>query len=330
MTKKIVFLGTGGTIAGTSSSASDNVGYKAAQVSVAQLLLDIPGLDVALDGHTLVSEQVAQVNSKDMGWAQWSALAFRAAHYLALPDVAGLVITHGTDTLEETAYFLSCVLPVDLLASKPVVLTCAMRPATSLVSDGPQNMRDAVVVTRAEAAGGVLVVCAGTIHSARDVQKVHPYRPDAFGSGDAGPLGFVEEGVVRWVHRCPENELVGLFPAAERLRNAVWPRVEIVMSYAGATGTTVRALCGASVDGTAPVRGIVVAGTGNGTVHEDLEAALLEMQSQGVRVVRASRCAFGRVVEGESRISRLPHSNGLPPLKARVALMLDLMMQEDS
>jgi len=329
MTKKIVFLGTGGTIAGTSRNASDNVGYKAAQVSVAQLLLDIPGLDVALDGHTLVSEQVAQVNSKDMGWAQWSALAFRAAHYLALPYVAGLVITHGTDTLEETAYFLSCVLPSGLLASKPVVLTCAMRPATSLSPDGPQNMRDAVVVARAEAARGVLVVCAGTIHSARDVQKVHTYRLDAFGSGDAGPLGFVEEGVVRWVHRCTQNEPVGLFPFTERLRNAVWPRVEIIMSYAGATGSTARALCAASVDGAAPVRGIVVAGTGNGTVHEDLEVALLEMQSQGIRVVRASRCAFGRVVEGELMTSGLPHSNGLPPLKARVALMLDLMMRED-
>jgi L-asparaginase len=329
MTKKIVFLGMGGTIAGTANSASDNVGYKAAQLSVAQLLLDIPGLDMALDGHTLVSEQVAQLNSKDMGWAQWSALALRAGHYLALPDMAGLVITHGTDTLEETAYFLSCVLPADLLASKPVVLTCAMRPATSLAPDGPQNMRDAVVVTRAEAARGVLVVCAGTIHSARDVQKVHTYRPDAFSSGDVGPLGFVEEGVVRWVHRCPEAGSAGFFAAVERMRNPAWPRVEIIMSYAGATGATVRALCAASVGGAAPVRGIVVAGTGNGTVHEDLEVALLEMQSQGIRVVRASRCAFGRVVEGESMTSGLPHSNGLPPLKARVALMLDLMMQDE-
>ncbi len=329
MTKKIVFLGTGGTIAGTASNASDNVGYTAAQLSVAQLLVDIPGMDMALDGHAVVSEQVAQVNSKDMGWAQWSALAFRAAHYLALPDVAGLVITHGTDTLEETAYFLSCVLPADLLASKRVVLTCAMRPATSLAPDGPQNMRDAVVVTRAAAARGVLVVCAGTIHSAREVQKVHPYRPDAFGSGDAGPLGFVEEGVVRWVHRCPENEAAGLFPSVERLRNDVWPRVEIIMSYAGATGATVRALCSAPAGGAAPVRGIVVAGTGNGTVHEDLEAALIEMQSQSIRVVRASRCPFGRVVEGASMTSGLPHSNGLPPLKARVALMLDLMMQDE-
>lgn len=329
MTKKIVFLGMGGTIAGTANSALDNVGYKAAQLSVAQLLLDIPGMDMALDGHTLVSEQVAQLNSKDMGWAHWSALALRASYYLALPDVAGLVITHGTDTLEETAYFLSCVLPADLLALKPVVLTCAMRPATSLAPDGPQNMRDAVVVTRAEAARGVLVVCAGTIHSARDVQKVHPYRPDAFGSGDAGPLGFVEEGIVRWMHRCPENEPAGLFTATERLRDAVWPRVEIIMSYAGAVGATVRALCSAPAGGAAPVRGIVVAGTGNGTVHEDLEVALIEMQSQGIQVVRASRCAYGRVVEGESMTSGLPHSNGLPPLKARVALMLELMMQDE-
>ncbi|MFZ3129117.1 MAG: asparaginase domain-containing protein, partial [Rhodoferax sp.] len=100
MLKKIVVLGMGGTIAGTAASAADNVGYQAAQLGVEQLLSALPTLQATLAGHAPVVEQVAQVDSKDMGWPQWRALAFRVAHYLALPEVCGLVITHGTDTLE--------------------------------------------------------------------------------------------------------------------------------------------------------------------------------------------------------------------------------------
>lgn len=325
MLKKIVFLGMGGTIAGTAASAADNVGYRAAQLGVEQLLSALPALHATLADHTLVAEQVAQVDSKDMGWPQWCALASKAAHYLALPDVSGLVITHGTDTLEETAFFLSQVLPVEALAHKPVVLTCAMRPATSLTPDGPQNLLDAAVLARTQDARGVLAVCAGTVHVARDVQKVHPYRLDAFASGDAGPVGYVEEGRVRWVHPCPEAFAVPARIGVEQLSVENWPQVEIVMSYVGATGATVRALCACAVDGGMPVRGIVVAGTGNGTVHHDLEAALQEAQRQGVRVVRATRCAQGQVVQGAGPHTGLPHSEGLSPVKARIALMLDLL-----
>ncbi len=142
--KKVVVLGTGGTIAGRASCASDNIGYTAAQVGVADLLASVPGLDAVLAGHRLHSEQVAQVDSKDMGFALWQALASRISDHLAQPDVTGVVITHGTDTLEETAYFLHAVLPLALQNSKPVVLTCAMRPATALSPDGPQNLLDAV------------------------------------------------------------------------------------------------------------------------------------------------------------------------------------------
>lgn len=328
MLKKIVVLGMGGTIAGTAGSAADNVGYQAAQLGVEQLLSALPTLQATLADHVPVVEQVAQVDSKDMGWPQWRALAYRAAHYLALPEVRGLVITHGTDTLEETAFFLSRVLPLEGLAHKPVVLTCAMRPATSLAPDGPQNLLDAVVLARTPHARGVLVVCAGTVHAAHDVQKVHPYRLDAFASGDAGPLGYVEEGRVRWVHPCPPAVPAPVRPPIELLSAERWPRVEIVMNYAGATGATVRALCSPALDGGMPVRGIVVAATGNGTVHHDLEAALREVQHQGVRVVRATRCAQGQVVPGTGPGAGLPHSEGLPPVKARIALMLDLLASE--
>ncbi len=324
MLKKMVFLGTGGTIAGTAAQASDNVGYTAAQVGVGQLLQAIPGLQQVLGTHVFQAEQVAQVDSKDMGWAQWRVLAERIQRYLAQPEVQSIVVTHGTDTLEETAFFLSCVLPKTLLAQKPVVLTCAMRPASSLAPDGPQNVLDAVAVARSAEAQGVLAVCAGTVHSARDVQKIHPYRLNAFDSGDAGPLAYVEEGRVRWLHACPHSEvsMPDSLPAA--LARDSWPRVEIVTSYAGATGATVRALCAAPVGSGLALHGIVVAGTGNGTIHQDLELALREAQAQGVRVLRSTRCAYGGVVTGTAD-GAFQDSLGLSPVKARVALMLQLM-----
>jgi L-asparaginase len=194
LAEKVVVLGTGGTIAGRATSASDNIGYTAAEVGVAELSSAIPGLAVALSGCALVTEQVAQVDSKDMSVAVWQTLAARVSQHLAEPDVVGVVVTHGTDTLEETAFFLQAVLPAALLANKPVVLTCAMRPATSLAPDGPQNVLDAICVATADSACGVVVVCAGTIHGAVDVQKGHTYRVDAFNSGDAGALGYIEEG----------------------------------------------------------------------------------------------------------------------------------------
>ncbi|HSO44928.1 MAG TPA: asparaginase, partial [Rhodoferax sp.] len=201
--KTIVVLGTGGTIAGTAATASDNIGYRAAQVGVAQLMAGVPGMSEVLEGHALVCEQVAQIDSKDMSFAIWSALALRVQHHLAQDHVAGIVITHGTDTLEETAFFLHALLPAALQLHKPVVLTCAMRPATSLNPDGPQNLLDAVAVARTVGACSVMAVCAGVVHSALAVQKVHVYRPDAFSSGDAGPLGFVEEGRLRQVKNWP-------------------------------------------------------------------------------------------------------------------------------
>ncbi len=324
MSKKIVFLGTGGTIAGTSDQAGDNVGYTAAQVGVGQLLLAIPRLQSALGDLNFHSEQVCQVDSKDMGWTQWRVLADRITHYLAEPTVGSVVVTHGTDTLEETAFFLSRVVSQTLLASKPVVLTCAMRPASSMSPDGPQNVLDAVAVARSNQARGVLAVCAGKVHSSGDVQKIHPYQLNAFDSGDAGPLAYVEEGRVRWVHACPLADGAAPALSAAVLAQKTWPRVEIVMSYAGATGDTVRALCAAVGAAAQPVRGIVVAGTGNGTIHHDLELALQEAQAQGVRVLRSTRCVYGKLVAGGSA-EGFDDARGLSPVKARIALMLELM-----
>ena len=322
--EKIVVLGTGGTIAGLASRPSDNLAYAAAQLPVADLLQDVQGMAGVLTGRVLVSEQVAQLDSKDMTFAVWQQLAMRVGHHLAQHDVRGVVITHGTDTLEETAYFLLSVLPVAALTGKPVVLTCAMRPASALTPDGPQNLLDAVAVACAPGACGVLVVCAGVLHRALDVQKVHPYRLDAFGSGDAGPLGYVEEGAVRLVKNWPEA-LVGAGEFAIKSVASVmrWPRVELVLSHACASGAVVDALVAPGDPNLEPLRGLVVAGTGNGSLHQNLEAALLRAQAGGVHIRRATRCPLGRVLPTPGQ--HLPDSAGLSPVKARIALMLSLL-----
>ena len=213
----IVILGTGGTIAGTARSASDGVGYTAAQLRVEDLLTAVP----ALAGRRLEAHQVAQLDSKDMDFATWQRLAATVQQHLARPEVAGIVVTHGTDTLEETAYLLHRV----LAPTKPVVLTAAMRPATALAPDGPQNLSDAVRVAATPGAAGVVLAFAGRVHDAVQVRKTHSYRVDTFESVDGALVARVEEGVVRRVGCWPAGEALGLdriAAAADR-----WPRVDI-------------------------------------------------------------------------------------------------------
>ncbi len=308
-TPVVVILGTGGTIAGTSSNASDNVGYTAAQLTAADLVQAIP----ALSAFNLEVQQVAQLDSKDMSFSVWRALALRCAHHLARAEVAGIVITHGTDTLEETAYFLHRV----LRANKPVVLTAAMRPATSNQADGPQNLLDSVALALTTDACGVMALVAGAVHGAVDVRKVHTYRLDAFTSGDSGALACVEEGAVRQLRAWPESapvfaelQLADALP----LLDAAWPQVHIVSSHAGATALPVQALVAAGV------QGLVVSATGNGTVHHAVEAALIQAQLAGVKVLRATRCSDGRII-GDGATT-LPSAGALNAVKARVELIL--------
>ena len=312
--KKIVILGTGGTIAGRSNTAADNIGYTPGQVSIEQLVQGIPGLST-LDN--LVIEQIAQIDSKDISFCTWAYLAKRVLHYLVQENVQGVVITHGTDTLEETAYFLHAVLG----QIKPTVLTCAMRPATALCPDGPQNLIDAVTVAMQVNAQGVVAVCAGVVHSAENIQKVHTYRLDPYSSGDAGPIGYVEQNALRLVKNWPAVHGFSTFNAIKNIAllngGNAWPQVEIVMSYAGANGAVVDGLLAMGV------QGLVVAGTGNGTVHHELEAALLKAQAAGVSIVRATRCVNGHVISKTE--DAFESSQGLSPVKARIALMLGLL-----
>lgn len=304
----IVILGTGGTIAGTAKTASDGVGYTAAQLRVEDLLTAVP----ALAGRRLEAHQVAQLDSKDMDFATWQRLAAAVQEHLPRPEVGGIVITHGTDTLEETAYFLQRV----LAPTKPVVLTAAMRPATALAPDGPQNLFDAVQVAATPEAVGVVVAFAGRVHDASQVRKTHSYRVDAFESVDGALVARVEEGVVRQLGRWPTGEALGLARIASAVER--WPRVEIVLNHVGADGGVVRALLARGVDG------LVAAGTGNGTLSHGLDAALRDAEARGVKVHRSTRCDAGPVMDLPGL---LPSAGALSPVKARIELILALLAE---
>jgi len=306
----IVILGTGGTIAGVAPEGQSDLAYQAAQVSVGALVSAVPELtDVPLE-----TEQVAQVDSKDMTHAIWQTLAQRVQHHLQRDDVSGVVIAHGTDTMEETAYLLQRV----LAPKKPVVLTGAMRPASSRQADGPDNLVNAVAVAQESGAHGVLVVMAGTVHGAADVRKAHPHKLDAFSSGDVGPLArFEDDGRLRRLRAWPSVE--GLGVAVLDADPASWPVVEIVTSHAGSSGVLIDALARGGA------KGIVIAATGNGTVHEAIERALLDAAWAGLSVLRATRCGEGAILEAGESNGAQPSSGALTPAKARVELMLRLM-----
>jgi L-asparaginase len=303
----IVLLATGGTIAGTAASSSDATGYVAGQLSAQQLLSAVP----SLAGRARFEvQQVCNIDSKDMSPAIWCDLAQRAAAALARADVAACLITHGTDTLEETATFLQLV----HASSKPLVLTAAMRPATHSHADGPGNLSDAVTVAlNAGAYGqGVLCVLAGQAHAARDIRKVQTLALAAFTSGDLAPLATVNGSAVHWQRSAEQTAPVPIPPWQTSPTST--PRVDIVMSYAGADGCALDACVAAGA------RGIVVAGTGNGTVTQALQAAMDSAVAAGVRVVLASRVTAGPVTPR----AEVEVSGDLTAAKARVRLMVEL------
>jgi L-asparaginase len=310
----VVILGTGGTIAGTGDDPSRSWHYRAAQLSVAQLVAAVPEWGEV----PLQAVQVAQVDSKDMSWAVWQQLGLALSAQLARDDVAGVVITHGTDTLEETAYLLHRL--VD--GRKPVVLTAAMRPASASDADGPTNLRDAVEVVKEAARrglGGVVAVLHGRIWSGAHVRKAHSCQLDAFDGGGQAPLATLgPEG--QWLSAAdawPASGHVGWQVLAQAA-----PRVEIMHSHADADGWLLdAALAHALQHG--PLAGVVLACTGHGTLHHGLDAAVGRAAGLGVTVWRSTRVARGGVQPREGDV--LPACGELTPAQARVALMLYLL-----
>jgi L-asparaginase len=315
--KKIVVLATGGTIAGLASSVSRPQQYKAGLVPVASLLSAVPKEFIDQFQLTVAAEQIAQIDSKDMQETVWIALAKRLWHHLNQADVDGVVITHGSDTLEETAYFLQAVFQ----PKKPVVLTCAMRPANAPDADGPANLRDALLVAANADLHGVLVVCGGSVHAGHRLQKIQSHDLKPFVSLD-GPLARVVEGKLQTLRPFPCTEYPWPLPKApEVLQTQDWPRVELVLNHAGAQGENVRDMLRSS----RPPKGLVMAGTGNGTVHQGLERALKEAQTQGVRVLRTTRCALGQVQALPDDV--FASVSDMTPVQARVGLQLALLKE---
>lgn len=314
----VVILGTGGTIAGTGPDPDAPWRYTAAQLSIGQLVSAVP----ELAGVPLEARQVAQVDSKDMGWSVWQDLGRALATELARDEVDGVVVTHGTDTLEETALLLHHLVDIP----KPVVLTAAMRPATAVDADGPGNLRDAVGLVRAAAAQGrhgVVAVLAGRAWAAADVRKAHSHALDAFDGGGVKPLaethadGEWPQTLTAWPPALAQGWAC-LAPVRP-------PRVEVVSSHADADGWLVDALLAHS-QVAAPaerLRGLVVAATGHGTVHQGLEAALRRAEQAGVVVWRSSRTAQGGVLAREG--DHWPAAGTVTAAQARVALVLSLL-----
>ena len=317
MKPKICILTTGGTIAGAAARSDALTGYRAGALGANELLAAVPEI---ADVCAIESEEVAAIDSKDMTETVWLHLAARIKAVL-VAGAAGVVVTHGTDTLEETAYFLQLVVK----SEKPVVLTGAMRPATALSADGPLNLLDAVrLAASPEAHGqGALVVLNGEIHSARDVQKVHTTAVQAFVSPDVGALGRMEDGTPHFRRRVltrrtreSEFDLAGV---------TALPYVPILYGHAGADA---RLACAAIESGAA---GIVHAGTGNGSIHEALLATLADAAGKGIGVVRASRTGAGAVRFAESAYADAGFidADTLPPAKARILLALALLRTND-
>jgi len=320
----ILLLGTGGTIAAHADSPAQTVGYRAGQIGIQDLLHALPD-DAALP--FVQARQVAQIDSKDIDWAFWRMLLHECMQALDDARIAAIVITHGSDTIEETAWLLHQVLSAHQPAHKPVVLTCAMRPPTALLADGAQNLRDALLFA-ASGAAGVWVVAAGEVHAAARVQKAHPYRLHALRSLETGPAAVLEDGRVRWlvapVPATPDASYAAPpLPLLLTLPALAW--VEILHSGALASGAAVQALAAAGV------RGLIVAGSGNATLHQALQEALLRAQARGVRVWRSTRCPEGLAVAANP--ASTPQDTApenalpliaLPPAQARIAMMLAL------
>jgi L-asparaginase len=314
----VVVLATGGTIAGAAKS-NVTAGYSSGQVGVKELLDAVPE---AKKFARLTGEQISNIGSQDMNDEVWLKLATRINELLARPDVSSVVITHGTDTIEETAYFLNLVIK----STKPVVLTASMRPSTALSADGPLNFFNAVAVAanRQSAGHGVMVVVNDWIHGASSLTKTSTTAVQTFLSPLSGLLGTVTYGDVEWF-RAPvgKNTTSSEFSVQS---TTVLPRVDIIMATENMDGALIDAAVAAGA------RGIVIAGVGNGNMTAPALAALAAQAQRGIVCVRSTRVTTGEVgrnVEVKDDSLHLVASLGLNPQKARVLLRLALLRTAD-
>ena len=314
----IVVLATGGTIAG--AAASDvQAGYTSGQVGVEQLLAAVPQ---AKKLATLRGEQISNIGSQDMNDEVWLKLGRRVNELAAMSNVAGIVITHGTDTIEETAYFLNLIVK----SNKPVVLTAAMRPSTALSADGPLNFYNAVAVAaNKEAVGrGVLVVVNDWIHGASSLTKTSTTAVQTFMSPVRGLIGTVAYGNAEFYRGPVGRNTVDSDFSLDGV--TALPRVDIIMAYENMDGALIDAAAAAGA------KGIVIAGVGNGNLTAAAVKALSAQAKKGIVCVRSSRVVtglVGRNVELDDDALGFVASMELNPQKARVLLRLALTKTTD-
>lgn len=310
----VTILATGGTIAGTGATSTTTVGYTAATVGVQRLIQAVPELAKVAN---VSGEQIFQIASENMGNEHWLTLAKRVNALLAQKNVDGIVITHGTDTLEETAYFLNLVVK----SSKPVVLVGAMRPSTAISADGPANLYNAVLLAASpEAAGkGVLVALNDQIHAGRDVSKSNTTLVDTFRTPELGMLGYFQGGKAFFYRQAVRKHTVDTEFDVSAL-NAL-PQVDVAYAHANVGPVAVDAFVAAGA------KGIIHAGVGNGSLPAKVRPALSNARSKGVIIVRSSRVGQGILARnGEANDDELDFvvADTLNPQKARILLMLAL------
>jgi glutamin-(asparagin-)ase len=316
----VVVIATGGTIAGAGASAAASATYQASKVPVDKLIAGVPELkDVA----NVRGEQVFQTASESFTNEHLMQLGKRVSALTKQPDVDGIVITHGTDTLEETAYFLNLVIRSD----KPIVLVGSLRPSTSMSADGMLNLYDAVVVAGAKDSRGkgVLVSMNDEIHTGRDVTKIVNIKTEAFKS-PWGPLGMVVEGKTYWFRAPAKRHTIQSEFDVDRI-TALAP-VEIVYGY----GNMTDAATGILVEKGA--KALIHAGTGNGSVSNRVVPSLVELRKKGVQIIRSSRVMGGGFV---IRNAEQPDdkydwvvAHDLNPQKARILAAVALTSTQDS
>ena len=315
---RIVILATGGTIAGSAESATAS-GYRSGAVAVDILIAAVPEMRKFAD---VSGVQVSSLGSQDMDDELWVLLATEVNRLLAAEDVDGVVITHGTDTLEETAYFLTLVVKSD----KPVILTGSMRPSTSLGADGPLNIYNAVgVASDPRAKGrGVLVVANDDIHDARAITKRHTTDVQTFVSPEVGLLGVCLFDD-REFSRSPARAHTTATPFAVAI-GQVLPRVDVIYAHAGMSPDVID---GVIANG---AKGVIVAGVGDGNMTTAALAAVKRAIGKGIVVVRSTRVGEGTVrrnIEVDDDTVGTVASKELNPAKARVLLKLALTQTSD-
>lgn len=314
----ITILATGGTIAGTGKSATAS-GYTAGQVAISSLLEAVPQIQ---DVANVTGEQIVSIGSQDMNDEVWLILAKRINQLLASDQCDGIVITHGTDTMEETAYFLN----LTVHSNKPVVITGAMRPSTAMSADGPLNLYNSVVTAAdpSSVGRGVMIVMNGLILGAHATEKMNTISVQTFQAPDSGPLGYVYNSKPYYNMKTLKKHTTESIFDVTKLDKL--PKVGIVYSYSNVEGDVLNPFL------TNGYQGIVHAGVGNGNIHKNIFPKLIEARKLGIVVVRSSRVPTGPTTlydEVDDAKYQFVASWELNPQKARVLLMLALTQTSD-